>query len=271
MSRAPLVISANTLRRADFCSRARAASEAGFDGIGLRVSDYLSAIEREGLRARDLRPILDDYGVSVFEVEAAWDWTDTRSADHRKYLSLLERMFEDLQFAQFNAFLFKDVPHQQIQAGYDALCERLPVTIALENIPYGPVKTLDDAISIVAASNKPNRGLVLDSWHFLRSGSSWEALARVEPEIVRSIQVSNVLGRAMDDLAEEARHYRTLPESGAADLTTWLSTVLATGARCPIAIEVVADAHDGREPTELAEAMLRSLAQLMASAMSLTA
>lgn len=262
-----LVVSANCLRRADFVSRVEAAAEAGFSGVGLRVSDYVSAINREGLSRRDLGHILKASGVEIYEVEAAWDWTDKASSENLEYLDTLKRMREDLEFRQFNAFIFHPARRETILEGYQGLCDALTeIPVGLEHIGYGPVVTLNQAIRLVRESDRVNAKVILDAWHFHRTDSRMSDLQSLSPAEVCSIQISDTHPSPGEDVAHEARHERALPENGTSDLTRWLGTILDLGVRVPISIEVVNDVFDHMPPRAAALRQFDSLTRLIASA-----
>lgn len=70
----PITISSYTLgTEVSFRDRAREASEAGFDGIGLRAENYVDA-KKEGLTDKDMLYILDEYNIKVTEVEYITQW-----------------------------------------------------------------------------------------------------------------------------------------------------------------------------------------------------
>lgn len=262
-----LVISANCIRRADFTTRIQAAAAAGFTGVGIRVSDYVSATAREGLAKADLPYILRDHGLEVYEVEATWDWTSLDSPEHIDYLVTLREMRKVLEFRQFNAFIFHNRARPAILQGYRELCDALPdVPVGLEHIGYGPIVTLEEAVDLVRSADRANARIILDSWHFHRTGSSLATIMGLDPFEVGSVQISDVDATPHPDMAHEARHARLLPETGASDLTTWLATVLDRGIRAPISIEVVNDAFDAMAPTEVATRQFHSLTRLISSA-----
>lgn len=264
-----LIISANCLRRSDFHERVEAAAAAGFSAIGLRVNDYLSALQREGLARADLRSILDHHAVTVYEVEAAWDWTKTTSSAHLQQLEILTQMHHDVGFRQFNTFIFEDASRAAIVEGYAALCDVLPeVTFGFENIGYGPVVTLSEAMEVVDHASRTNARLILDSWHFHRTGSVTQDVFLIDPTTVCSIQISDVLTDALPDMAHEARHDRQFPEAGASDLSAWLAAVIDHGIRVPISIEVVNDSLDAERPAHIARVQYRALTRLIASAVT---
>lgn len=242
-----LVISANSLRNADFRSRVHAASEAGFQGIGMRVGDYHSARE-SGLSDADMRAILADAGLRVFEIEAEWDWAEPLEGERRTMLdTLIHRIPDAFEYRCLNAFVFPQHPIAQLVDGYARLCElaaEAGLIVGLEFIPYSGIPDLPSAEQIVRLADRPNGGLIIDSWHLVRSGGSAATLLELAADDVVSIQLSDVLPQPMADLADEARHHRQIPGQGCGDVSAIVRSLAIAGVCAPVAVEVVNDALD---------------------------
>ena len=73
MTPGDLILSAGTVSTTSFEERVAAAAESGCAGVGLRWTDYASALEAAGSDA-ELRRILDGHGVEVAEYEVLRHW-----------------------------------------------------------------------------------------------------------------------------------------------------------------------------------------------------
>lgn len=248
-----LALSANSLRDADFRTRVDAASKAGFHGIGLRVGDYFAGLD-QGLTDRDMRTILDDAGLKVFEIEAEWDWTIPYGVAERALSDLLtDHLAEVFNYRCLNAFIFPAHDNAKLVEGYGLLCDKAAnagLIVGLEFLPYSGIANLGAAESIVTSANRDNGGLIIDVWHLFRSGGTAEDLRSIPGNLVVSIQLNDVLPDPMPDPAEEARHHRQVPGAGTGNLTGLLEVMRATGVEAPIAVEVVSDSLELTHPAD---------------------
>ncbi|GAA3720561.1 sugar phosphate isomerase/epimerase [Nonomuraea antimicrobica] len=241
-----LTCSANTLRFADLRTRVSSAAAAGFTGIGLRVADYLGA----GLADADLRDLLDRHHLRVLELEHTWDW----AAGEDPVEEAVFRFADRIGVRQLNVVMFAVHPLPDLVRPFAALCDRAAehgVLVGLEFLPYSHVRTLGQAWEVVAAADRPNAGIIIDLWHWFRSGAEFEDLAAVPASAITSLQLCDVLADAGPDLADEARHRRLLPGQGAGDTPGVLRALRERGVTVPVSVEVFSDDLDAR-PAEVA-------------------
>ena len=116
------------------------------------------------------------------------------------------------------------------------------MNIALEFSPYAQVSHLTFAWQVVVDADRQNGGVLLDSWHYFRSGSQHEQLSRIPVDRIFSVQLGDVLPEALGDLKTEGRHHRQFPGAGAGDLTGLLATLAAMNYHSSISVEVFSDA-----------------------------
>jgi sugar phosphate isomerase/epimerase len=250
-----LYLSAMTLRYASFADRVLAAAAAGFTGIGMGVVDWLDA-RRADFSEAQLLDYVRRHGLQVTELEFLKDWW--AEADVRGV-----RLEEDLVFylagaldvPQINAGLFADVPDDSVVAGFRRLCARAAdhgVRVALEFMPYSALPTLAHAQRVIAESGATNAGLMLDAWHWQRSGGNLDETLALDPAQVFGVQLCDAQAQPHADLRHEGRHLRVLPGHGAADLAGFIGAVRSIGVTEPFAVEVLSDELDARHPVQAA-------------------
>lgn len=247
-----LVLSAMTLRAANLTDRVRAASAAGFRAIGLRLDDYARA-RASGWRDADIRALLSDHAVRVTEVELLRSWGDPGRPHAAEEEDLVFHMARTLGSRHVNAGVPDGPATTDLARAYARLCRRAAtdgLSVPLEFMPYGAVRSLEQALTIVRAAEQPNGGLLIDTWHCHRTGLRPSALGGDVAEQVISLQISDVQPHPGADPRTEARHQRRLPGEGVADIEGVLRTLLG---RVPsVAVEVMSDALDATAPTEVA-------------------
>jgi sugar phosphate isomerase/epimerase len=126
------------------------------------------------------------------------------------------------------------------QAGaFAAICDRAAehgMTVAIENVPVGAVSSFARALELVERAERGNAGIMVDSWHFFRSGSLLDDLARCPSELILSIQLNDALATPEADL-NSGMMRRLLPGEGELDLRGFMQALAATGTQAPIGIE----------------------------------
>lgn len=247
MTGMPLTCSANTLRFADLPTRVAAATAAGFQGIGLRVSDYWEADMTDG----DICALLDAHGLRILELEHTWDWSLGVDEVEETMFHIADR----IGIRQLNVPMFAEHPPQDLVRPFAELCDRAAehgVLVGFEFLPYSHIRTLDEAWQVVAAAGRPNSGVIIDLWHWFRSGGRPGDLAGLPADAVTSLQLCDVSAQAEHDLAEEARHRRLLPGHGAGDTFGLLRALGDRGVTAPVSVEVFSDDLDARPAEESA-------------------
>jgi sugar phosphate isomerase/epimerase len=233
----PLVLSSYTLgTEVGFAERVRVAAEAGYAGIGLRAENYWQAREA-GLDDAAMLEILDRHGVDVREVEYLTDWATDRDADQREKERTVFAMARTFGVRHLNAGLLEHVPVDVVTGAFAELCRRAEeLVVALEFMPYSGVPDLPTAWHVVEAAGCANGALLVDAWHWTRSGTTHHDLEPVPAERVVAVQLCDVLEHPMTPLRAESLGHRLPPGQGYGDVAGMVEALVAK----KIAPEVVA-------------------------------
>lgn len=130
--------------------------------------------------------------------------------------------------------------------------------IALEFAPYGGLRTLSDAIDVCAAVGWERCGLLVDTWHFFRSGEPWQLLRSLDADQIALVHVNDAPAPERD-LAYESRFCRVPPGAGAFPLADFADALRDIGYDGVVSIEVLSAALRRRPPTEGAQELFDSL------------
>ena len=94
----------------------------------------------------------------------------------------------------------------------------LGIRIAYEALSWGRyVNEFPKSWEVVAAADRSNLGLALDSYHILARETAFDALEEIDPSKIFLVQLSDFLWseiRTPEDRVETARHYRVFPGEG---------------------------------------------------------
>lgn len=269
----PITISSWTL--GDQCSfeeRVSAAKAAGFEGIGLRAETYVDALN-EGLFDSDILAILEKYDMKVTEVEYIVQWAEANRSYEEKYKEqLCFHMCELFGVDHINCGLMENYSVEWTAQKLKELCGRAgKYTIGVEPMPYSGLPGIRKAWDVVKGSGCDNAKLILDSWHWIRAGQSYdpELMADIPAEKIVAIQLNDVQARAYAAaiLRDESMHDRALPGKGYGDTAGFVEMIKAKGVSpAVVGVEVINDAILATGVAPAAEANYSAVSEVLSAA-----
>jgi sugar phosphate isomerase/epimerase len=136
-------------------------------------------------------------------------------------------------------------------------CRAAGLGCALEFVPFiTSVPSLAEALALLRAVDSPALGLLVDSFHFFRSGAPWGALEALTPGQVRCIQVNDgPRDRPCEDYGHECQALRRLPGEGEFDLGRFVRTLAEVAPGIPLMAEVVNSRLLGQPAAQAAQAI----------------
>ncbi|WP_176594582.1 sugar phosphate isomerase/epimerase [Sphingobium sp. EM0848] len=228
------------------------ARDAGFSGLSLMPRDVW-ALEAEGMHAAEIRTRFADQGLRVMEMDCIACWLPSHRSvgDDVPMAALLrtltpERVIETA--ARMDAPSITVVEMMGVIPSLDEAAEAFAqlcdmaadqgLKAHIEFLPFGGIPALDRAWAIVQAAGRSNGGLLLDSWHFFRSGSSLELLASIPGTRILSVQINDAPAQPGKDLLHETMTRRLVPGEGDLDLTGFVRALDATGCTASVSVEI---------------------------------
>jgi sugar phosphate isomerase/epimerase len=233
-----------TFEDASFEDRCRAAAAGGFAGLGIAPRTYRTARE-EGRSDADLRAMLAEHELVLAELEPGRfsgplldstldEIVDIAGAlggcDHAFFIAGADSTVEDSAQAFARA------------------CDRLAplgMRVGVEFMPIPTVSalhTLRDAERMLDLVDRPNSGVIVDTYHFVNSGADWEALEGFDGERVVAIQFTDgAVPPVVDDYIQDSIRHREPPGEGAFPLDRFIRTLDRIGNVGPWEVEVIDD------------------------------
>ncbi|MNE28981.1 Xylose isomerase-like TIM barrel [compost metagenome] len=217
------------------------AARAGYSHVGLRLvpataeEHHFPLVADAGLR-RQTQARLRDSGVQVFDIEILRLKPETRVADFEPILAAGAELGASTVLVAGN-----DPDEARLTENFAAFCDLaggFGLYPHLEFMPWTDAKDLVQAMRIVENAGRANGCVLVDAFHFNRSGSRLEDLARLDPARMRYAQLCDVAGPVPDDMDEilrQARNERRFPGDGDCDL---LGLLRALPADLPLSLEV---------------------------------
>ena len=221
-----------------------AAAEAGYDFVGLRLAPATPGgvafpLMNEPTRLRDLRALMADHGVGVFDVEMVRLGPGFAV---EPYLPMLA-CSADLG-ARVVLVAGDDPDEARLAASYATLCEAAApfgLFMDLEFMPQSEVRDLAAARRVLEAARQPNAGVIVDALHVSRSRTPMAEIAALPPQWLHYAQICDgpaEIPSTQAALNHAARRERLMPGEGAIDLPAIFA---ALPAELPISVEVPND------------------------------
>jgi sugar phosphate isomerase/epimerase len=231
----------------DFRKRVEIAARAGFKGMGLWHADILEIRRRYSFQ--EMKQILNDNGIVHIEVEWLLDWFCTgarRDASNETRALLLDAaealgarhikigdLGNDCAEVPKMTEEFAILCRQAAQRGVLVLLEMLPR-------PFSRAPSLDDVLTICTGAGANNAGIMLDSLHVQRTGTTPEDIVRkVGRQIRLGVEINDGYLAAPVKFEDSVVNKRLLPGDGEFDLAAFLQAVWCVGYDGPIAVEVL--------------------------------
>jgi sugar phosphate isomerase/epimerase len=248
-----LVLCAGSALHKPFTERLRLAAASGFAGLSMWESDYLGA-RAEGYSDADLRGALADHGIEIAELDALTRWLP---GEDDAVPSDWTTSFEEKDFyAVADALGARSINVVDLGAGrtisvdaaaeaFAGVCDRAKehgLLVHIEFLPWSNIPDIESAWEIVREAGRANGGVLLDTWHLLRSGGTPESLMGIPRDRVYAIQVSDAPAVAELNLMEETMARRLLPGEGAARVRDVLEVLSDGGCTAPVGVEVFSSA-----------------------------
>jgi sugar phosphate isomerase/epimerase len=231
--------------RHGFAERCRAASDAGFGGIGLHADD-VSRTVAGGMDVAEMRRVLADTGLRVVEIEFLGGWAfDVDVPALARTVAGIEAVAGVFGGWHVTAGEFRPAPAGGLDldaaaARLGALAARLGahgLRTALEAFPWSALPDAGTAIAVLRRAASPYAGLMIDVWHYFNGGAGPELLDGLPPGAVAAVQLND--GPLVhDDFLRHARAERRLPGEGDLDVVGLVRAVQRTGFAGPWCVEV---------------------------------
>jgi 2-keto-myo-inositol isomerase len=240
----------------------RAASEAGYDLIEIwarkmeaYLADHSPADLRALLAASGVRPLAIN-SVEFVTFNAPWEKINTMNL-----IARYARLADELECPYIVL-----VPSPRPQGATDRevfdesvrvlreISEKFKdhrVRFAFEFLGFGwcSVSTLEADWAIVKAVDRPNIGLVLDTFHFYAGGSSVAEILAVNPEKIFIFHINDSENLPKGQLQDS---HRLFPGEGVIPLAEIVSNVRKIGYDGPVSLEMFRPSYWYRPPEEIA-------------------
>jgi sugar phosphate isomerase/epimerase len=239
-------------------ARIDAARAAGFTRLSVSPLDVARAAEL-GTSPADLGRSLRDSGLEIV-LDPVMNWyggtprTGSRFARFTADEAL--RMAEALQVVSITVIgqATSELPNDEVAGPFGAICDRAAAfgaQVHLEFIPMTTITDLAGAWTVVQGADRPNGGVLFDTWHFFRGNPDFELLERVPGDRIFAVQIDDAAAEVRASMREDTQH-RLLPGDGCFDLPRAVRVLDRIGALHWVGPEVISPVTEAMAPVDAA-------------------
>jgi 4-hydroxyphenylpyruvate dioxygenase len=242
-----------------------AAAKAGFRTVEIFENDltFFSG------KPRDARAMAADLGLEIVALQPMRDFEAMPDAIRARNFERAARKFDLMhELGTRLLYLCSNVSPEAINDNDRAAQDLAELAdgahqhgfrIGYEALAWGRhVKDWTAAWDIVRAADRPNLGIVLDSFHACVRGNAIEPMSALPPNRIALVQVADAPAIQMDPLSL-SRHYRCYPGQGDYPVVDFLDAITRAGYRGPVSLEIFNDQFRGASPNAIALDGLRAL------------
>jgi sugar phosphate isomerase/epimerase len=242
-----------------------AAQAGGYDAIGLRIvppfpTDHVFPVIGNPNLARSIKRRLRETGIRVLDVEAIWLTAQSDIATLEPALDIAVELGAGYVIVSGN-----DPDCGRLAGNFSRLCAAANlrgVRVMLEFIPYSRIRSLAQAVALLADVEPANAGVLVDALHLSRSGGSPADLAQYDPALFSYMHLCDApaIPPGPDGVRPEAREGRLYPGEGG----LWLADFIRAFPRdTPIAVEAPSARRAELPPAERASLAASGTRQLL--------
>lgn len=213
--------------------RVAAAVAGGFTDLSVSSADQQWALE-SGTPPAELRRLAADQGIALSALDGAIEWYP--HPPPKRPLGPPVPVAEVLAAAaEFGARTVNaiapyptDLPLEGIAEHFAALCDQAAghdVRMHFEFTPRSPIDDVVKAAELVRLADRPNGGILFDTWHYFQVNPDHDALAAMDGTRIFAVQVSDGADTFVEGLLADTFRHRLLPGAGSFPLADVLRTL----------------------------------------------
>jgi 2-keto-myo-inositol isomerase len=257
-----LSLNGATTMKADLATDVTVAGQAGFDLIEIwaaKLHDYLKHHP-----PAELNRWMDQHGVRAYSINSIEHITFRSPERHDALLAECQHLCQLAQHIGCPYIVVVPSPRPPAVEQAHVIAESVrvlrelsdiaewhQVNLAFEFLGFSDcsVRTVAECDEIVRQVNRPNVGLVVDTFHFYVGGSSLDDLARISPERLFIFHINDAEDRPREELQDQ---HRLLPGEGILPLKAIWRRLQKIGYDRVISVELFRPEYWERNPAELA-------------------
>jgi sugar phosphate isomerase/epimerase len=229
--------------RFSFKQRVEAAARAGFCGLGIWHADLEHILQQQSLA--EMKQLLDSNGIKFLEVEFLVDWFldgDLKAqSDVRKQKLLTAAEALGATQIKVGDFYQRKCSLPQITDAFAVLCLEAAehgTRVAFEPMAVSMINSLKDCRAMIEGSGATNGGIILDLWHMVNIGITYEEIAQWPKQYLFGAEVDDGTFKPSTGTRREPIVNRKFCGEGNFDIKGFIAAIEKTGYTGPWGVEI---------------------------------
>lgn len=241
------------------------AARAGFRAVEIFENDltFFSG------RPRDVRKQAQDLGIEIVAFQPMRDFEGMPEPARRRNFERAQRKFDLMEELGTRTLCICSSVAEEASGDYAVLARDLAdladlaaqrgFSIGYEALAWGRhVRDWMQAWDIVKTADRPNLGIVLDSYHICVRKNPLEGMAEIPADRIALVQLADAPDILMDPMSL-SRHHRCFPGQGDYPMVDFLDHALKSGYSGPLSLEIFNDQFRGAPAAQIAVDGMRAL------------
>ena len=266
-----------TTMRADLPTDIEAARSAGFDYVEIWAAKLRAYLKQNS--TTDLKGLFHQANIEPLSINSIEHITFRDAASYeaiKEECAELSRVAAEIgcptivvvpgRFPQDGASKLEIVEESvRVLRELSNIATKHDVSLAFEFLgqPDCTVQTLSLAHGIVQAVDRPNVGLIIDTFHFYAGGSSLEAIETLDADLVQVLHINDAEDRPRSELQDS---HRLLPGLGILPLNDIIKALRTVGYDRVTSVEIFRPEYWEQDPFDLARRALETTTAVVNSA-----
>jgi sugar phosphate isomerase/epimerase len=213
-------------------------ADAGFSAVSLGLAQ-LAPVTREPRRFELAAELVASHGLRCTDVIGLT--VRRNDADAMETTATLCEAVAALGAESILTILFTRVSDESLDRldRCAAQAAKVGARLAMEFVPGGPVSRISEALAVTDAIGPDRMGVLIDTWHFFRGGSTFEELETIPLDRIALVQFDDALPAEGIDVMHETTDRRTWPGQGEFDLHRFAQVLTGRGWSGLVSVEVL--------------------------------
>ncbi|MFT7246135.1 MAG: sugar phosphate isomerase/epimerase [Candidatus Azotimanducaceae bacterium] len=211
-----------------------AAAKAGFTAVGI----WCDLATWTSERTAKVKQALLETGITALDIEVVWFRPGEALVEHDRVIEIAKAIS-----AKNILCVSSETDIEETKKRFRHLCEQTTgsdIRVVLEFLAITEIDSLAKALEVVTEVGHPHGGILIDSLHLQRTGSTPQDVADIQPEtLLPYLQICDASLTLADQsyagVLEDAIHLRSLPGEGELPLEDLLRAVAPN---LPISLEI---------------------------------
>lgn len=263
-------LNCSTIRPAGLIEKILIAAETGYEAIEL-WSNELAEFEQNGGALRDIKTIIDDYGLSVATVIALKGWVTNNDEERKKTVENAKKQMEQAAFVGAN-HIIASPPKTKTDLKicgqkYRELLElgrQFGVKPAIEFLGFAEtVNQIQHACEIMRVAQHSDSCIVLDSFHIFRGAGEIEDIRKIPAEKIAVFHFNDA--PALPERQHQIDADRVYPGDGIINLAKMVSILKENNYNGVISLELFNPKLWNQNPKKVAKIGLEKMKEVCRS------